>query len=59
MKRFILLMAAMISAASTFAAPRVYELKSPDGKLSVAVEAGEGLSYTLSHDGQVSSGNAP
>ena len=53
MKRIAILLSAMILAVSASAASRVYELKSPDGKLSVAVEAGESLSYTLSHDGDL------
>ncbi|MBQ3606860.1 MAG: glycoside hydrolase family 97 protein [Bacteroidales bacterium] len=53
MKRFTILLAAIMFAASAFAASRVYELNSPDGKLSVAVEAGEELAYTLSHDGEL------
>ena len=46
-------MAAMLAAVSVFAASKTYELKSPDGKLAVSVKAGEGISYTLSHDGDL------
>ncbi|MBO5498036.1 MAG: glycoside hydrolase family 97 protein [Bacteroidales bacterium] len=45
--------AALLIAVSAFAAPKNYELKSPDGKLSVYVEAGEGISYTLTHGGDL------
>lgn len=38
---------------SAVAAPKTYELKSPDGRLVVCVEAGEGLSYTLSFEGDL------
>ena len=49
MKRITILIAAMIfAAAAASAAPRNYELKSPDGKLIVTVEAGEELNYSLS-----------
>ena len=51
MKRITILIAAMIfAAAAASAAPRNYELKSPDGKLVVTVEAGEELNYSLSHE---------
>ena len=53
MKRLIIMMAAMLAAVSVFAASKTYELKSPDGKLAVSVKAGEGISYTLSHDGDL------
>ena len=36
-----------------FAAPKTYELSSPDGKVKVTVENGEGVFYTLSHDGDL------
>ena len=42
-------LAVLLIAISAFAAPRNYELKSPDGRLRVNVEAGEGISYTLTH----------
>ena len=35
------------------AAPKTYELNSPDGRLKVRVEAGEGLEYSLEHDGDL------
>ena len=43
-------LAIALISLSAFAAPKTYKLNSPDGKLSVTVEAGEGISYTLSHE---------
>ena len=46
--------AAMVLAASaSAAAPKEFELSSPDGKLNVSVEVGETVTYSLSHDGTV------
>lgn len=53
MKRLIIIMAAVLASISAVAASKTYELKSPDGKLSVSVKAGEGISYTLSHGGDL------
>lgn len=53
MHRLMTTFAALLIAVSAFAAPKNYELKSPDGKLSVYVEAGEGISYTLTHGGDL------
>lgn len=53
MHRLMTTFAALLIAVSAFAAPKNYELKSPDGKLSVSVEAGEGISYTLTHGGDL------
>ncbi len=53
MYRLMTTFAALLIAVSAFAAPKNYELKSPDGKLSVYVEAGEGISYTLTHGGDL------
>ncbi len=53
MYRLMTTFAALLIAVSAFAAPKNYELKSPDGKLSVSVEAGEGISYTLTHGGDL------
>ena len=47
MRKLIAVMAVVLLSASAYAAPKNYSLKSPDGKLSVSVEAGEGISYTL------------
>ena len=53
MHKLMTTLAAILIAASAFAAPKNYDLKSPNGKLSVSVEAGEGISYTLTHDGDL------
>ena len=53
MHRLMTTFAALLIAVSAFAVPKNYELKSPDGKLSVYVEAGEGISYTLTHGGDL------
>lgn len=53
MKRLITMMAAVLAAVSAFAAAKDYVLESPDGRLVVSVKAGEGISYTLSHDGDL------
>ena len=53
MHRLMTTLAALLIAASAFAAPKNYELKSPDGRLYVNVEAGEGVSYTLTHCGDL------
>ena len=42
-------LAAMFLIFSASAAPKSYELKSPDGKLKVNVDAKYGLGYTLTH----------
>ena len=50
MKRFAFACAAMIcvlTAAS--AAPKSYDLKSPDGKLGVTVKTGQEITYSVSH----------
>ena len=49
MHRLITTFAALLIAASAFAAPKNYGLNSPDGRLYVNVEAGDGISYTLTH----------
>ena len=53
MHKLITTLAAILIAASAFAASKTYDLRSPDGKLSVSVEAGEGISYSLTHDGDL------
>ena len=47
------ILAALLMTVSAAAAPKHYELKSPDGRLKVNVEAGEGLGYSLEHDGDL------
>lgn len=49
MHRLMTLLAAMFLIFSASAAPKSYELKSPDGKLKVKVDAMYGLGYTLTH----------
>ena len=49
--KIILSVAALGIAASVMAAPKKFGLSSPDGKLNVAIEAGETVTYSLSHDG--------
>ncbi len=53
MKKFLLLTASLLCSAtlSLGAAPRTYSLASPDGRLSVSVELGEEISYTVEADG--------
>ena len=53
MQKLMTTFAALLMAASVWAAPKTYDLKSPDGKISVSVEAGEGIVYTLIHDGDL------
>lgn len=53
MHKILAVLVAMLSIASASAASRNYELKSPDGRLTVNVEAGERLVYSLEHDGDV------
>ena len=53
MKRLITVCAmALVSIAAT-AVPKVYDLVSPDGKFKVAVENGEGITYTLTYGGDL------
>ena len=53
MHRLMTTFAALLIAASAFAAPKNYGLNSPDGRLYVNVEAGDGISYTLTHKGDL------
>ena len=55
MKRlFFILFIAFLSVVTTSAAiVKSYQLTSPDGRLRVTVSAGDGLSYTLEHDGDM------
>ena len=53
MKRLITICALALLTVATAAAPKVYDLASPDGKLKIAVENGEGVTYTLSYDGDM------
>ena len=43
------ILAAVLMTVGAAAASKHYELKSPDGNLVVSIEAGEGVSYSLTH----------
>ena len=43
------ILAAVLMTVGATAAPKHYELKSPDGNLVVSIEAGDGISYSLTH----------
>ena len=49
MHKLMTIMAAVLITLGAAAAPTRYELKSPDGKLVVSIDAGEGISYSLTH----------
>ena len=49
MHKLMTILAAVLMTVSATAAPKHYELKSPDGNLVVSIEAGEGISYSLTH----------
>ena len=49
MKKFITICALAAMTVSAMAAPKTYGLFSPDGKITVSVETGEKLTYTLYH----------
>jgi alpha-glucosidase len=49
MHKLITILAAVLMTVCAVAAPKHYELKSPDGKLTVKVDAKYGLGYTLTH----------
>ena len=53
MKKLMTVCAMALMSLAAMAAPKTYELASPDGKFKVTVENGEGLTYTLSHDGDL------
>lgn len=53
MHRLVTLLALALMVICASAAPKHYELISPDGRLKVTVEAGEGLGYSLEHDDDV------
>lgn len=44
-------MAVMLSVLCASAAPKSYDLSSPDGRLKVRVKAGDGICFTMEHDG--------
>ena len=43
------ILTAVLMTVSAAAASKHYELKSPDGKLVVSIQAGDGISYSLTH----------
>ena len=49
MQKLMTILAAVLMTVSAAAASKHYELKSPDGDLVVSIEAGEGISYSLTH----------
>ena len=49
MQKLMTILAAVLMTVSAAAASKHYELKSPDGNLVVSIEAGEGISYSLTH----------
>ena len=53
MKRLITVCALALVSIAAAAAPKVYDLASPDGKFKVAVENGEGITYAVSYDGDL------
>lgn len=52
MKKLSITLALLLVGCMAFA-QKVYQLKSPDGKIDVAVTAGKTVSYTLSYNGSV------
>ena len=53
MKKLITICAMALFSVAAFAAPKTYELTSPNGKFKIAVENGEGLTYTVAYDGDL------
>lgn len=53
MHRLLTTFAVALMAISAFAAPKDYVLRSPDEKLMVTIETGNGITYTLKHDGDL------
>ena len=49
MKKLITICALAVMTVSVMAAPKTYGLFSPNGKITVSVETGENLTYTLYH----------
>lgn len=59
MHKLMTTFAALIIAASAFAAPKNYDLQSPDGKLGIHIEVGAGLTYSLVHGDDVILADSP
>ena len=53
MQRLLTTLALMLLIFYASAAPKSYVLLSPDGRLKVSVEPGEGVGYSLEHDGDL------
>ena len=53
MHRLITFIAAALIAIGAMAAPKTYDLVSPDGRLKVEIKTGNGICYTLQHDSDV------
>ena len=50
MHKLMTFFATMLLVTTAWAAPKTYELKSPDGRLKVEIKTGNGICYTLQHD---------
>ena len=50
MHKLMTILAAMLLVTTAWAAPKTYELKSPDGRLKVEIKTGNGICCTLQHD---------
>ena len=53
MRRLMTFIAAALIAIGAMAAPKTYDLVSPDGRLKVEIKTGNGICYTLQHDSDV------
>ena len=49
MQKLMTILVAVLMTVGAAAASKHYELKSPDGNIVVSIEAGEGVSYSLTH----------
>lgn len=59
MRKLIATFAAVLMAASAFAAQKSYDLQSPDGKIGIHVVTGAGLTYSLTHGGELILADSP
>ena len=50
MHKLVITLALILSAFCASAAPKVYELESPDGRLKLTVKASNGIRFTLKQD---------
>ena len=53
MHRLMTFIAAALIAIGAMAAPKTYDLVSPDGRLKVEIKTGNGICYTLQHDSDI------